>query len=150
MPFGLCNAGGTFQHVQTKIFGPYIGKLIHVYLDDFAVYGTKVSHETHVRAAFERLLLHKSSLSPEKCRIGFSEGVLLVHIVSKEGIKVDPDKVKRILEIMTPRSSKEVSTLWGMANYHIRFIPMLVSTAKPITALIRKNTSSESTLHPCT
>jgi hypothetical protein len=44
MPFGLCNAGGTFQRVQTKIFGPYLRKFIRVYLDDFAIYGSRESH----------------------------------------------------------------------------------------------------------
>ena len=65
MPFGLCNAGGTFQRVQTKIFGPYIGQFIIVYLDDFAVFGDRHLHN-HVRAAFKRLTEHGCSLSPEK------------------------------------------------------------------------------------
>jgi hypothetical protein len=139
MPFGLCNVGGTFQRVQTKIFGPYIGKFIRVYLDDFAVFGDRSIHTSHLRAAFERLALHKSSLSPEKCKIRLSQGALLGHVVSKDGIRVDPEKVKWILDLRTPSNSKEVSTLWGMANYHSRFIPKLLAAAKLITTLIRKS-----------
>jgi hypothetical protein len=143
MPFSLCNAGGTFQRVQMKIFGPYIGKFIRVYLDDFAVYGNRSSHLLYVRVAFERLVLHKSSLSPEKCRLGFCEGALLGHVVTKEGIRVNPEKVKRILELRDPRNAREVATLWGMANYHNRFVPNLTAIAKPITSLIMKSSNFE-------
>jgi hypothetical protein len=52
------------------------------------------SHLLHVRAAFERLAMHKSSLSPEKCKLGFCEGPLLGHVVYKDGIKGNPEKVK--------------------------------------------------------
>ena len=67
MPFGLCNAGGTFQRVQMHIFGPYIGRFIRVYLDDFAVFSDRNLHISHVRMAFNRLAEHGCSLSLEKC-----------------------------------------------------------------------------------
>jgi hypothetical protein len=102
---------GTLQQVQTKNFGPYIEKFIWVYLDDFAVYGDRASHAIHIKSAFKQLAMHKISLSPEKCRIGFSEETLLGHVVSKDGIGVDLEKVKRILEFMIPHNSKEVSSL---------------------------------------
>ena len=140
MPFGLCNAGGTFQRVQMKIFGPYIGRFIRVYLDDFAVFGDRHLHINHVRAAFKRLTEHGCSLSPEKCRLGFEEGPLLGHIVFSGGLRVDPDKVKRIQELDNPSNHAEVSTLWGIINYHNRFIENLAGVARPITILIRKNT----------
>jgi hypothetical protein len=93
--------------------------------------------------AFERLAIHKSSLSPEKYKLGFCEGALLGHVVCREGIKVDLEKVKRILELKTPRNHKEVSTLWGMENYHNRFIPNLAAVARPITSLLRRSTIFE-------
>jgi hypothetical protein len=111
-----------------------------MYLDDFAVYGDRSAHFLYLKSAFEHLSMNKSSLSPEKCKFGFCEGILLGHIISKDGIKVDPEKVKRILELREPRNAKEVSTLWGMANYHNRFIPNLAARAKPIISLIHKNT----------
>jgi hypothetical protein len=64
-------------------------------------------------------------LSPKKCKIGFEQGPLLGHIVFQGGLKVDPDKVKRILELGDPQTSEEVHTLWGMTNYHNRFIEKL-------------------------
>lgn len=82
-----------------------------MYLDDFAVYSGRDFHIENVQTAFERLLEFCCSLSLEKCRIGFEEGALLGHIVSKEGIRVDPDKVKRILELRTPESPEEISSV---------------------------------------
>jgi len=93
MPYGLCNARGTFQRLQLKIFGPFIEKFIRVYLDDFAVYGEWDNHLENVRTAFQRSREHGCSLSPENVKLGFEEGHLLRHIVSCKGIKVDPDKV---------------------------------------------------------
>jgi hypothetical protein len=87
MPFGLCNAGGTFQRVQLKAFGPYIGRFIRVFLDDFAVYSDRSLHISHVQVSFQRLAEHRCSLSPEKYKLGFKEGPLLGHIVFKGGIK---------------------------------------------------------------
>lgn len=138
MPFGLCNAGGTFQRVQLKIFGPYIGQFIRVYLDDFAVYGDRISHVIQVKAAFQKLREHGCSLSPEKCKIGFEEGPLLGHIVFNGGMRVDPDKVKRITEMSRPVSREQVAKLWGTTIYHNRFIPNLAGIGRPISALTSK------------
>lgn len=140
MPFGLCNAGGTFQRVQMHIFGPYIGRFIRVYLDDFAVYSDRHLHLNHVKIAFKRLTEHGCSLSPEKCRLGFEEGPLLGHIVFGGGLRVDPDKIKCIQELRTPTGPAEVATLWGIINYHNRFVENLAEVAQPITILIRKST----------
>ena len=87
MPFELCNAGGTFQRIQLKIFGPYIAKFIQVFLDDFAVYGDRKLYLSHASITFQRLEEHRCSLSPEKYKLGFKEGPLLGHIVFMGGIK---------------------------------------------------------------
>ena len=95
MPFGLCNAGGTFQEVQTKVFEPFIGKFIRVYLDDFEIYGTRMNHIQHVQVAFQRLSKFQCSLSPERCCLGFEKEALLGHVVFQRGIKVDLGKVRK-------------------------------------------------------
>lgn len=94
--------GGTFQKVQLNIFGPYIGKFIWVYLDDFSVYEDRVCHIEQVRVAFQKLKELGCFLSLEKCRLGFEEGPLLEHIVFKGGMNTDPKKVQRILEMKQP------------------------------------------------
>jgi hypothetical protein len=98
-------------------------------------------HTSHVRTAFERLAGHGCSLSPEKCRLGFEEGPLLGHIVFQGGLRVDPEKIKRIQEIGIPSNSASASTLWGVINYHNRFIENLAEIARPIISLIREDSS---------
>ena len=117
---------GLFKECRLK-FSSLILEKIYLYLDDFSIYENRESHLQHVKAAFERLAIHKSSLSLEKCKLGFCEGALLRHVVCREGIKVDPKKVKWILELKTPHNHKEVLTLWGMANYYNKFIPNLAA-----------------------
>lgn len=98
-------------------------------------------HINHVCATFKRLTEHMFSLSPEKCKRGFEEGPLLGHIVFNGGLRVDPDKIKQIQELRSPTSPAEVPTLWGIINYHNRFVENLAGVARPITILIRKDTS---------
>jgi len=111
---------------------------MRVYLDDFAVYGDRKCHVEQVRVAFQRLREHSCSLSPTKCKIGFEEGPLLGHVVFRGGLKVDPEKVQRILEMKAPVSREQVSSLWGTTIYHNRFISNLVGLGRPISSLIAK------------
>lgn len=77
-------------------------------------------------------------LSPEKCQLGFKEGHLLGHVVSRQGIKVDPVKVQRILDMKQPIMCEQVSQLWSMMNYHNRFIPDLAGVGRPFSSLISR------------
>jgi hypothetical protein len=111
MPFGMCNWVGTFQRLQMKVLEPYLGKFIRVYLDGFCVYGGRANHVEQLRLTFERLTLFQCSLSPEKCRFGFEEGVLLGHVVFARGIKVGPGKITAILALEPPTSTQEVKKM---------------------------------------
>lgn len=92
MPFELCNAGTTFKRFQLKVFGPYIGKFIHVYLDGFAVYGDRRLHFCSVRAIFERFAHHECFLYPEKCKVSFEQRSLLGQVVFSGRHKIDLKK----------------------------------------------------------
>ena len=82
MPFGLCNALETFQRLMNRVFEPYIGNFIRVFLDDFCIYGSKLDHLHQMETAFQRLDEAQASLNPTKCVFGCSKGVLLGHVVS--------------------------------------------------------------------
>ena len=71
---------------------------MQVFLDDFAVYSRHREHLDHLRLCLEKCREYRLSLKPTKCVFGVARGKLLGHVVSKEGIAVDPDKVKAILE----------------------------------------------------
>ena len=96
MMFGLKTAPTTFQRAITEIFGEYILVFMQVFLDDFSVYGTIADHLQHLQLCLERCRVSRLSLNPAKCAFGVTSGSLLGHIVSREGIAVDPNKVTAI------------------------------------------------------
>ncbi|KAH9329238.1 hypothetical protein KI387_001346, partial [Taxus chinensis] len=99
MPFGLCNAPSTFQRLMNRVFEPYIGTFIRVFLDDFCIDGSKLAHLHQMETSFQRLDEAQASLNPTKCVF---EGVLLGHVVSRDGIGTDPDKVSKIKDLPFP------------------------------------------------
>jgi hypothetical protein len=94
MPFGLKNAGATYQRAMTALFHDMMHKEIEVYVDDMiAKSQNKEDHLDHLIKLFERLRKYQLKLNPAKCTFGIRSGKLLGFIVSQRGIEVDPDKV---------------------------------------------------------
>ena len=92
MPFGLKNAGSTYQQMMTKMFEPQLGKNVEVYIDDMAVKSKLVSeHVGDLTSIFEILREHKLCLNVSKCSFGLGSGNFLGYMVSHRGIQVNPD-----------------------------------------------------------
>jgi hypothetical protein len=109
------------------------------FVDDILVYSKSVeAHEEHLRIVLERLREHKLYAKFNKCEFWITEVPFLGHVVSPEGITVDPSKVKKVLDWMLPTSVSEVRSLLGLAGYYRRFIPNFSKIAKPITELLKK------------
>ena len=107
IPFGLMNAGATFQRAMDIAFSEEIGYFIVIYLDDIIVYSkTDEEHLKHLRKVFEKCRRFGLSLNPKKTVFGLQEGKLLGHIISKKGIKIYPKRVEGILQISHPRNIK--------------------------------------------
>lgn len=139
MPFGLCNAPATFQRFMNKIFEPFLGKFVRDFIDDFCVYGSKIDHFDHLERVLERLESANASLNPEKCIFGCEKGVLLGHIISKEGVAVDPEKVKKILELPFPINITKLRQFLGMIGYYRRFILSFSHKAHALTTYLKKS-----------
>ena len=92
MMFGLKTALATFQHIIIEIFGDFIPTFMQVFLTDFVVCGTRVDHLSHLRLCLEQCRTSQLSLNPSKCAFEVTSKALLGHIVSKDGIAVDPGK----------------------------------------------------------
>ena len=102
IPFGLKNAGATFQWAMTLIFHD-LKLIIEVFLDDLAAHSRmRMRHSYHLRLVFERCRHYDVRLNPHKCIFCVKSGRLLGFIVSKEGIRVDPLKVEAILQLSPP------------------------------------------------
>ena len=95
-------------------------------------------HLKHLRRVFQKCRKFGISLNPKNSNFGMQEGKFLGHIISKEGIKIDPNKVESILNIDTPRSKKEVQSFLGKMDFLRRFIPNLGEIIKYITNMLRK------------
>src|SRR4051812_9424594 len=121
MPFGLKNAGETYQRAMNKLFHDMMHKEVEVYVDDMiAKSENEEDHIQNLTKLFRRLRKFQLLLNPNKCTFGAYSGKLLSFIVSKRGIEVDPDKVKAIQEMPSPRTEKQVIGFLGRLNCNTR------------------------------
>jgi len=109
MPFGLMNVGAKFQRAMDIVVADEIGRFIVIYLDDITIY-SKIDeeHSLHLRRVFEKYKRFGISLNAKETLFGLEEGKGLGHIISKEGIKIDPKRIEAILKINHPRNIKEL------------------------------------------
>ena len=139
MPFGLKNAGSTYQRMMTKMFEAQIGKNIEVYIDDMVVMSKIVSeHIRELTNIFKILRGHKLHLNASKCSFGVGSGKFLSYMVTHRGIKVNPDQVKAINNLQPPRNPKDVQKLTGMTAALNRFISRSTDRCRPFFLLMNK------------
>ena len=140
MPFGLKNAGATYQRAATTLFHDMMHRDVEVYVDDMIVKSQGgADHLAALQRFFERIRQFRLRLNPKKCSFGVTSGKLLGHIVSERGIEVDPEKTKAILDMPAPRTEKEIRGFLGRLQYISRFIARLTDICEPIFRLLRKN-----------
>ena len=117
IPFGLMNAGETFQRAMEIAFSEELGFFIIIYLDDVTMFSkTDEEHLEHLSKFFEKCRNFGISLNPNKTLFGLQEGKILGHIISEEGIKIDPKRIEAILQISHPRNIKELQYFIGKIN----------------------------------
>ena len=114
MAFGLKNARVTYQRMATFLLHDMMHNEVEVYVDDMIVKSKdRGSHAINLRKFFERIKEYRLRLNPQKCTFGVTAGKLLGFLVSNRGIKIDPSKVKAILEMPPPKSEKEIRGFLG-------------------------------------
>jgi len=139
MPFGLASAPSCFQRVMDDVLRNLKWTIALVYLDDVITYGrTLEEHNTRLEVILQALRKANLKLKPSKCHIAQKELKVLGHIVSEEGIKVDPDKVKAVREFSTPNSKTKVRSFLALCNFYRRFIKGIATVAKPLYLLTEK------------
>ncbi|KAL0295871.1 UNVERIFIED_CONTAM: Retrovirus-related Pol polyprotein from transposon [Sesamum angustifolium] len=112
MPFGLKNAGATYQRLVDKIFRPLLGKNMEVYVDDMLVKSKEAcNHVENLEETFALLRKYQLKLIPGKCAFGVSEGRFLRFMVTQRGIEANPTKIKAILDMGPPTNINEVQRL---------------------------------------
>ncbi|GBG81794.1 hypothetical protein CBR_g33974 [Chara braunii] len=138
MPFGLCNAPGTFQHTMNRIFDDYLDKFVVVYLDNILIFSKSFEeHAQHVETVLSLLRQHKYKVNLEKCEFGRTRILYLGHEVSAEGIRPEDAKVASIREWPRPQTVTEVRSFLGMCGYYRNFVKNYSTVASPLTDLTR-------------
>ncbi|GJS97366.1 retrotransposon protein, putative, ty3-gypsy subclass [Tanacetum coccineum] len=139
MPFGLTNAPAVFMDLMNRIFHEYLDKFVIVFIDDILVYSkSEEEHERHLRIVLEILRQKKLYAKFSKCEFWLQQVAFLGHIVSADGIIMDPSKVEAITKWPRPTTVTEVRSFLGLAGYLRRFVEGFSRLALPLTQLMRK------------
>uniref|UniRef100_A0A2N9HE72 RNA-directed DNA polymerase n=1 Tax=Fagus sylvatica TaxID=28930 RepID=A0A2N9HE72_FAGSY len=139
MPFGLKNAGATYQRTMTAMFHDMMHKEIEDYVDDIVVKSKKrEDHLGILRKVFDRCRLYKLKMNPLKCAFGVSAGKFLGFLVHNRGIDVDPAKASAVATMKAPTSHKELKSFLGRLSYIRRFIPGLAAVTAVFAPLMKK------------
>ncbi|GJX87218.1 reverse transcriptase domain-containing protein [Tanacetum coccineum] len=141
MPFGLCNAPGTFQRCMMAIFHNMIEKTMEVFMDDFSVFGDFFSsYLANLDKMLKRCKNSKLTLNWEKSHFMVKEGIVLGHMISRKGIEVDKAKVDVISKLPHPTTVKGIRSFLGHAGFYRKFMKDFSKISRPMTHLLEKNT----------
>eukprot|EP00762_Andalucia_godoyi_P005374 ANDGO_06758.mRNA.1 Retrovirus-related Pol polyprotein from transposon 412 len=136
VPFGLKNAPPFFQRAMNDVLRGLVGICCEVFIDDIGVYGSNNEEFlTNLRAVFDRLRLHKLRLNKSKCRLGLSEMVYLGHLVNGEGVRLTDERKQGLVNLQAPKSTAQLRSFMGLANYMRSFVPRFAELAKPLHRL---------------
>ncbi|KAG8489204.1 hypothetical protein CXB51_017241 [Gossypium anomalum] len=125
--------------LMNRVFQPYLNQFVVIFIDDILVYSeTEEKHDEHLRIMLQVLREKQLYAKFSKCEFWLNEVTLLGHVVSADGIKVDPRKILAILGWKPPRSVAEIQSFMGLAGYYRRFVEGFSVLAAPLTKLIRK------------
>ena len=124
--------------MMNKVFMEYLDKFVVVFIDDIMVYSkNEEEHEEHLRLVLEKLKEHQLYAKFSKCEFCLKEVGFLGHVISGEGIAVDPTKVVTMTNWESPTIVGEIRSSLGLAGYYQRFIENFSKIAKPMTELLK-------------
>lgn len=140
MPFGLSNAPATFQSLMNHIFRLYLRKFVLVFFDDILIYSRNIDeHLKHLELVFALLRKHKLFVKESKCTFAQKSVGYLGHLISSDGVSVEPEKIQCILSWKTPSTVKELRGFLGLAGYYRKFVKDFGKISAPLTQLLKKD-----------
>ena len=145
MPFGLCNGPATFQRYINEVLFDILDKYCTAYADDILVYSEDPKqHASHVREVLDRLRAAGLQADIKKSEFSVIETKFLGFIISIQGMRMDPAKIRTIRDWQPPTSVKGVRSFLGFVNFYRRFIRDHGSIRKPLVQLTKQGLSSSS------
>ncbi|KAH0672805.1 hypothetical protein KY290_025037 [Solanum tuberosum] len=137
--FGLTNALALFMDLMNRVFKPYLDSFVVVFIDDILIYSRgEEEHKGHLRVVLQKLSEEKLYTKYVKCEFWLKEVAFLGHVVSGDGIKVDPKKTDVIRNWPRPLTPSDIRSFLGLAGYYRRFVEGFSSLASPMTKLTQK------------
>ncbi|XP_074570551.1 uncharacterized protein LOC141827208 [Curcuma longa] len=141
MPFGLKNVGATYQRLMDRVFEQQRGRNVEVYVDDILIKSEKVAQLTDdISKTFNTLRQYGLKLNPNKCLFGVKGGCFLGYIVTERGIEANPEKVRALKDMASPRNTREVQRLVGRITALSRFISHSATRSLPFFKVLRRAT----------
>jgi hypothetical protein len=139
MSFELMNAPAHFMYLMNSAFMPELDKFVMLFIDDTPIYSKCMDeHKEHLQIVLQRLQEHQLYAKFSKCKFWINEVTFLGHMISLQGLTVDPSKVREVLEWEPPTFVSQVRSFLGLAGNYQKFIPNFSKIAKPITELLKK------------
>ncbi|XP_072094127.1 uncharacterized protein [Arachis hypogaea] len=144
MPFGLKNAGATYQRLMNRIFHDLIGKTVEVYVDDILAKTTRPDDLlSDLASVFASLRQHGMRLNPLKCAFAMEAGTFLRFMITQRGVEANPEKCQAILQMKSPGSIKEVQRLAGRLASLSQFLGASATKTLPFFNLMKKGIAFE-------
>ena len=140
MPFGLTNAPAAFMDLMNRVFQPYLDRFVIVFIDDILVYsGSSEEHSEHLRIVLQTLRERQLYAKLSKCQFWLDRVAFLGHVISADGVSVDPQKIEAVVNWKPPKNVSEVRSFLGLAGYYRKFVEGFSKIAAPLTKLTRKD-----------
>jgi len=140
MPFGVTNAPAIFMDYMNRIFQPYLDQFVVVFIDDILIYSERrEEHAEHLRVVLGIFREHQLYGKLSKCEFWLEEVKFLGHVISAQGIAVDPTKIETVVKWERPQTVSEVRSFLGLAGYYRRFVEGFSKMVSPLTQLTRKD-----------
>ena len=140
IPFGLTNAPTAFMDLMNRVFQPYLDRFVIVFIDDILVYsGSSEEHSEHLRIVLQTLRERHLFSKLSKCQFWLDRVAFLGHVISVEGVSVDPQKIEAVVNWKPPKNVSEVRSFLGLAGYYRNFVEGFSKIASSLTKLTRKD-----------
>ena len=144
MSFGLTNAPIAFMDLMNRVIREYLDFFVIVFIDDILIYSkTKEEHEQHLRLTLQVLRQHQLYAKFSKCEFWLRSVTLLGHVVSNQGVEVDPRKTEAVKNWPKPLTPIDICSFLGLVGYYRRFVKGFSSIFAPLIALTKKKSKFE-------
>jgi hypothetical protein len=139
VPFGLTNALANFMCLMNNVLNNFLDRFLLVFIENILIYSkNKEEHEEHLRLVLQVLREHQIYTKFRKCDFFQKQVHYLGHVISEEGVEVDPDKIRSIMEWPTPKDVYDIRSFMGLARYYKRFIKGFSRIGCPIITFPKK------------